>query len=38
MQPKILIVLTSHDTIDSLNQPTGWYLVSPCHSLNINFP
>ena len=28
MVPKILIVLTSHDNIASLNRPTGWYLVS----------
>lgn len=28
MAPKILVVLTSVDKIESLNRPTGWFLVS----------
>lgn len=28
MAPKILVVLTSHDRIDAVDKPTGWYLVS----------
>jgi hypothetical protein len=30
MQPKILVVLTSTDKIESINHPTGWYLVRFC--------
>lgn len=25
---KVLVVLTSHDKIDKINKPSGWYLVS----------
>ncbi|KAL6879150.1 class I glutamine amidotransferase-like protein [Trichoderma novae-zelandiae] len=28
---KVLVVLTSHDKIDSINKPTGWYLPEFAH-------
>ena len=32
---KILFVLTSHDKIDKINQPTGWYSVEAIHPFYI---
>ncbi|KAJ5111339.1 hypothetical protein N7532_001874 [Penicillium argentinense] len=37
MAPKVLVVLTSHDTIPSTGKPTGWFLpefAHPHHVLN----
>lgn len=34
MAPKVLVVLTSQNSIPSINKPTGWYLVrlqNPIH-------
>ncbi|KAJ5154541.1 ThiJ/PfpI [Penicillium coprophilum] len=31
MAPKVLVVLTSHDKIDALGKPTGWYLPEFAH-------
>lgn len=28
MAPKILFVLTSHNKIDALDKPTGWYVLT----------
>ena len=30
-QKKILFVLTSHDKIDKINKPSGWYSVEAIH-------
>lgn len=38
MAPKILIVLTSHDKIDALNKPSGWYLPEFAHPYNVLAP
>ncbi|KAF2095362.1 putative chaperone protein HSP31 [Rhizodiscina lignyota] len=31
MSPKVLFVLTSHDKIDAIDKPTGWYLPEFAH-------
>jgi len=35
MQPKILVVLTSTDKIESINHPTGWYLPELAHPYDV---
>lgn len=39
MAPKVLVVLTSQNTIPKTGQPTGWYLVRSiwCASFMITF-
>jgi putative intracellular protease/amidase len=38
MAPKVLFVLTSHDTIDGTGKPTGWYLPEFAHPYNALAP
>ncbi|KAI1139337.1 class I glutamine amidotransferase-like protein [Hypoxylon sp. FL0543] len=35
MPPKVLVVLSSHDFIESANRPTGWYLPEFAHPYTI---
>ncbi|KAF2759902.1 DJ-1/PfpI family protein [Pseudovirgaria hyperparasitica] len=35
---KVLVVLTSHDTIPSINKPTGWYLPEFAHPYDVLEP
>ncbi|CAG9988744.1 unnamed protein product [Clonostachys byssicola] len=38
MAPKILVVLTSHSLIESINKPTGWFLPEFSHPYDILAP
>ncbi|KAL6849086.1 hypothetical protein ACO1O0_008616 [Amphichorda felina] len=38
MAPKILIVLTSADKIESINRPTGWFLPELAHPYDVLAP
>lgn len=38
MAPKVLIVLTSHDKIDKLGKPTGWFLPELAHPYEVLAP
>lgn len=32
-QPKVLVVLSSHNKLGDTGKPTGWYLVTPPDSI-----
>ncbi|KAM4066383.1 DJ-1/PfpI family protein [Hirsutella rhossiliensis] len=38
MAPKVLVVLTSHDRIDRLDKPTGWFLPELAHPYDVLSP
>jgi len=38
MAPKVLFVLTSHNKIDKINKPTGWYLPELAHPYEVLAP
>jgi len=38
MAPKVLVILTSHDKIDALGKPTGWFLPEFAHPYAVLAP